>query len=124
MPRTSKYTAPLGRIITNNDANEINEHSRTHLASEGDLRWSEVVPPATGLTFAAVWDPEDGIVTFGGAGLSTSQEGGGSSPVDADSRSQVLTIDLMNTDVLVPQVLLWKAAQTALYFPTISLDSP
>lgn len=117
MPRTSKYTAPLGRIITNNDANEINEHSRTHLASEGDLRWSEVVPPATGLTFAAVWDPEDGIVTFGGAGLSTSQEGGGSSPVDADSRSQVLTIDLMNTDVLVPPSAALESGANSIIFP-------
>ena len=52
-----------------------------------DFRWSEVVQaPATALTFAALWDPEEGIVTFSGAEL-------GSPRYQALSRSQTLTID-------------------------------
>ncbi|EMD34582.1 hypothetical protein CERSUDRAFT_116747 [Gelatoporia subvermispora B] len=61
-------------------------------------RWSEVIPPHTALTFAAVWDPAEGMVTFSGAHLLDSEEDKGGretpAPRDAlDSQSQVLTID-------------------------------
>ena len=36
---------------------------------ENDHRWSEVVPESSALTFAAIWDPEEGIVAFSGAEL-------------------------------------------------------
>lgn len=76
-------------------------------------RWSEVIPPHTALTFAAIWDPDEGMVTFSGARLLDAadpavQAGSGiktpgtgmrhiavhDTPADAlDSQSQVLTID-------------------------------
>lgn len=36
---------------------------------DNSRRWSELVPPQTGLTFAALWDPEDGMITFSGCRL-------------------------------------------------------
>ena len=66
-------------------------------------RWSELVPPRTALTFAAIWDEEEGMVTFSGAHLLDSETDKGNSnkfandsPCDiafADDQSQVLTID-------------------------------
>ncbi|TFK81587.1 hypothetical protein K466DRAFT_333897 [Polyporus arcularius HHB13444] len=67
-------------------------------------RWSELVPPRSALTFAAIWDEEEGMVTFSGAGLLESAEGdkgkvdhlSADSPSDipyADDQSQILTID-------------------------------
>lgn len=71
-------------------------------------RWSELVPPRTALTFAAIWDPDEGMVTFSGARLldsETADKGNANaqdkgfahdSPCDvafADDQSQVLTID-------------------------------
>jgi hypothetical protein len=37
--------------------------------AEYSNRWSEVVPPHTALSFAALWDPEEGMVTFSGGQL-------------------------------------------------------
>ncbi|KAH8111338.1 hypothetical protein DFH11DRAFT_1794649 [Phellopilus nigrolimitatus] len=76
-----------------------NEHYK-----DVDLRWSEVVPPEAALTFGAVWDPEEGLVTFGSAELSASSTSEdncnrtSTSPKDAypDSRSQVLSVDFLN----------------------------
>ena len=65
-------------------------------------RWSELIPPRTALTFAAMWDPVEGIITFSGGKLLESdlleqidsRLQLGDSPRDAcDSQSQVLTID-------------------------------
>ncbi|KAI0747244.1 hypothetical protein C8Q80DRAFT_1104792 [Daedaleopsis nitida] len=64
-------------------------------------RWSELVPPRTALTFAAIWDPEEGMVTFSGARLLDSEtdksnKHANDSPSDvafADDQSQVLTFD-------------------------------
>ncbi|KAJ6462587.1 hypothetical protein C8R45DRAFT_527556 [Mycena sanguinolenta] len=67
----------------------------TSIASSDDHRWSEVVPPEGGLTFAVVWDPEQkDILTFSTPELSQSNHvQSPDSPTDAfDSRSQVLTI--------------------------------
>ncbi|KAI0646727.1 hypothetical protein C8Q79DRAFT_926603 [Trametes meyenii] len=62
-----------------------------------ERRWSELVPPHTALTFAAIWDDEQGMVTFSGAHLLDSCNDKGhhtSSPYDvADGQSQILTID-------------------------------
>ncbi|GBE89331.1 hypothetical protein SCP_1503390 [Sparassis crispa] len=67
-----------------------------------DHRWSEMVPPHTALTFAAVWDPLEGMITFSGAHLLDSASATGpnavasEAPRDAfDSQSQVLTIDAL-----------------------------
>jgi len=69
----------------------------TSIARSDDHRWSEVVPPDAGLTFAVVWDPEEkGILTFSTAELSECNDRAAQSPdspSDAyDNRSQVLTI--------------------------------
>ncbi|KAI0634648.1 hypothetical protein C8Q77DRAFT_1053865 [Trametes polyzona] len=69
--------------------------------AHAERRWSELVPPHSALTFAAIWDPEEGMVTFSGAHLldSCTDKGNGArgdSPYDVadpDSQSQVLTID-------------------------------
>ena len=69
-----------------------------------DRRWSELVPPRTALTFAAIWDEDEGMVTFSGAHLfdsETAEKGcpksmSSDSPCDvpfSDADSQVLTID-------------------------------
>ncbi|TCD62079.1 hypothetical protein EIP91_007501 [Steccherinum ochraceum] len=73
---------------------------------EDTHRWSELIPPQTALTFAAMYDPAEGIITFSGGSLleSGSTTSNASSPSkysqdtyaprDAyDSQSQVLTID-------------------------------
>ncbi|KAI1784645.1 hypothetical protein LXA43DRAFT_196117 [Ganoderma leucocontextum] len=69
-----------------------------------DRRWSELVPPRTALTFAAIWDEDEGMVTFSGAHLfdsETAEKGcpnrmTSDSPCDVpfgDGESQVLTIN-------------------------------
>ncbi|KAH8089877.1 hypothetical protein BXZ70DRAFT_494489 [Cristinia sonorae] len=74
---------------------------------EDTHRWSELIPPQTALTFAAMYDPNEGIITFSGGSLLESSDSGytsasspskysqdSDSPRDAyDSQSQVLTID-------------------------------
>ncbi|KAJ6537385.1 hypothetical protein DFH09DRAFT_1178113 [Mycena vulgaris] len=65
--------------------------SATSIACSDDHRWSEVVPPESGLTFAVVWDPEEeDILTFSSAGLTESFDQSPDSPSDA--YSQILTI--------------------------------
>ncbi|KAJ6545359.1 hypothetical protein B0H19DRAFT_1266807 [Mycena capillaripes] len=70
----------------------------TSIGCSDDHRWSEVVPPEAGLTFAVVWDPEEkDILTFSTAQLSEQDcdcdSQSPNSPSDAyDNRSQVLTI--------------------------------
>ncbi|KAJ6579782.1 hypothetical protein B0H10DRAFT_906726 [Mycena sp. CBHHK59/15] len=71
----------------------------TSIACSDSNRWSEVVPPESGLTFAVVWDPEEkDILTFSNAKLSESNlsdrdSNAPDSPSDAyDNRSQILTI--------------------------------
>ncbi|KAF9226024.1 hypothetical protein BS17DRAFT_776483 [Gyrodon lividus] len=68
-----------------------------------DHRWSEIVPPKTALTFAALWDPEDGMVTFSGAALleSESLTGIASRPdvFDDDNCSRVTSAD-RDTDTM------------------------
>ncbi|EIW51679.1 uncharacterized protein TRAVEDRAFT_75701 [Trametes versicolor FP-101664 SS1] len=65
--------------------------------THAERRWSELVPPHSALTFAAIWDPEEGMVTFSGAHLLDPpvDKGRIDSPYDVspDSQSQVLTID-------------------------------
>ncbi|KAG8216285.1 hypothetical protein J3R82DRAFT_6346 [Butyriboletus roseoflavus] len=58
-------------------------------------RWSEVVPPKTALTFAALWDPDEGMVTFSGAELLESESLSGTSPdaFDDDDESQLISVD-------------------------------
>ncbi|KAJ7800693.1 hypothetical protein B0H14DRAFT_2615959 [Mycena olivaceomarginata] len=76
----------------------------TSIAYSNDQRWSEVVPPDGGLTFAVVWDPEQkDILTFSTAELSESHADRNTlsldSPSDAyDNRSQVLTIGTSTVD--------------------------
>ncbi|KAG0697432.1 hypothetical protein DFH29DRAFT_151114 [Suillus ampliporus] len=67
-------------------------------ADSPDNQWS--VPPKSALTFAAVWDPEDGMVTFSGARLLDSTDeyessSGAITPPDVsdDDFSQVVTTD-------------------------------
>ncbi|KAJ8583420.1 hypothetical protein M405DRAFT_828668 [Rhizopogon salebrosus TDB-379] len=69
-------------------------------ADSPDNRWSDVVPPNSALTFAAVWDPKDGMVTFSGALLLDSSDeseysSGAITPPEIfdDDVSQVVTIE-------------------------------
>lgn len=59
-------------------------------------RWSELIPPHTALSFAAIWDPDEGMVTFSGGKLLDADlcEGPSDGPRDVqDGQSQVLTFD-------------------------------
>src|SRR5260370_7543035 len=42
-------------------------------SSQRQHRWSELVPPQTALTFVAMYDPADGLLTFSGAELLPSE---------------------------------------------------
>lgn len=69
------------------------------MAVDNARRWSEVVPPQTALSFAAIWDPDDGLVTFSGPELLNAPDTWSAStlrdlPLDAnEGRSQILTLD-------------------------------
>jgi len=67
-----------------------------------ERRWSELIPPHTALTFAAVWDPAEGMIVFSGAHLLDADCGHRAavhvddSPRDvSDNQSQALTLDLL-----------------------------
>ena len=64
-------------------------------ADSPDNRWSDVIPPDSALTFAAVWDPEDGMVTFSGAHLLNSSHEYESSPSNVfdDDVSQIVNVE-------------------------------
>ena len=69
-------------------------------SNHDERRWSEVFPPHTALTFAAVWDPVEGMITFSGAHLLDSEGGEHVTtrplPKDAlDNQSQAFTIDML-----------------------------
>lgn len=78
-------------------------HATLHVKEEEHHRWSEVIPPHTALSFAVIFEPDEGIVSFSGAQLLDAEpcpgKGGtrfamSDAPADAfDSQSQVLTID-------------------------------
>ena len=73
-----------------------NSSSNTSTNTAHLNRWSEVVPPKTALTFAALWDPEEGMVTFSGAELLESESlSGRSSHADMfdDDYSHFLSVD-------------------------------
>ncbi|KII91414.1 hypothetical protein PLICRDRAFT_173265 [Plicaturopsis crispa FD-325 SS-3] len=100
-PRSPRFPSPSVDSKGTSDRlfSPIEPSSRTTTPTTIDeQRWSQVVPPKSALTFAAVWDDEKGMVTFSGAKLlertpSTSTNTL-DSPTDAyDNRSQVLTID-------------------------------
>ncbi|KAG2089354.1 uncharacterized protein F5147DRAFT_780680 [Suillus discolor] len=54
-------------------------------------QWSPVVSPKSALTFAAVWDPDDGMVTFSGTHLLDSSD-------EYDSSSGAITPDVSDDD--------------------------
>ncbi|KAF9497662.1 hypothetical protein BDN71DRAFT_1444477 [Pleurotus eryngii] len=66
-------------------------------------RWSEVIPPDTGLTFAVIWDPEDGLLAFSGAELlgSPANYFPDSRPISPsetlDGQSQVITLKTLSS---------------------------
>ncbi|KAG1726024.1 uncharacterized protein EDB91DRAFT_1265092 [Suillus paluster] len=69
-------------------------------ADSPDDQWSSISPAKSALTFAAVWDPEDGMVTFSGARLLDSTDeyessSGAITPPDVsdDDFSQAVTVD-------------------------------
>ncbi|KAI0699033.1 hypothetical protein C8T65DRAFT_710057 [Cerioporus squamosus] len=67
------------------------ELSRPNFDTPAEHRWSELVPPRTALTFAAIWDEEEGMGDKGKLDHLSAD-----SPCDipyADDQSQVLTID-------------------------------
>ena len=84
-----------------------------------ERRWSEVFPPHTALTFAAVWDPVEGMITFSGAHLLDSDGGDGVAatrplPKDAvDSQSQALTIDMLLHHINNPSTQNVQSSQNA-----------
>ena len=66
--------------------------------SDDSHRWSQVIPPHTALGFAALWDPEEGMVTFSIGELLDSDTASAVTvrdiPRDAfDAQSTVFTLD-------------------------------
>jgi len=72
----------------------------TTVNSKEDHRWSDVVPPNSGLTFSAIWDSEEGMVAFSVSELQDSPDCKSANlPLDVhDDCSQILTI----TQSIVP----------------------
>ncbi|KAG6917483.1 hypothetical protein DXG01_002346 [Tephrocybe rancida] len=82
-------------FVGNGPPGHQNNDTTSTIASD-DKRWSEVVPPNAALTFAVVWDPEDGIVAFSGANLLNSHDAEGvllDSPTDVYRSSQLLPVE-------------------------------
>ena len=86
LPRfTSQFCLSLDNSPSNTSSNAA------HLN-----RWSEVVPPKTALTFAALWDPEEGMVTFSGVALLESEslsEKSRHPDIFDDDHSQYISVD-------------------------------
>ncbi|KIK81724.1 hypothetical protein PAXRUDRAFT_832660 [Paxillus rubicundulus Ve08.2h10] len=61
-----------------------------------DRRWTEIIPQKAALTFAALWDPEEGMVTFSGPALLESDSATGIAcrpdVFDDDCCSQVISV--------------------------------
>ncbi|KZT18571.1 hypothetical protein NEOLEDRAFT_1152553 [Neolentinus lepideus HHB14362 ss-1] len=78
-------------------------------------RWSDIIPPQTGLTFAAIWDPNDGMVTFSGPELQRFPEVDSDTKssidqpttVTLDGQSQILTIDRLAMTNTVQNSAVW-----------------
>ena len=96
-------------------------------------RWSDIIPPHGALTFAAMWDPEEGIITFSGGKLLDSDVCDGDihhthAPRDIqDGQSQVLTVDRLTlplpSSILVgPDGELRRAGAPTVTFATSALD--
>ncbi|KAN0136246.1 hypothetical protein V8E53_006106 [Lactarius tabidus] len=64
--RSSPYTSPSYYSSLPTPTSVAHDHQRQH-------RWSELVPPQTALTFVAMFDPSDGLLTFSGASLLPSE---------------------------------------------------
>ncbi|KAL4073609.1 hypothetical protein J3A83DRAFT_2577776 [Scleroderma citrinum] len=70
--------------------------STTPTPTDEEHRWSDVVPPKAALTFAALWDPDEGMITFSGARLLESDSNLSIAPhsgVYGDAASQVTSYD-------------------------------
>ncbi|KAF9237714.1 hypothetical protein BU15DRAFT_75706 [Melanogaster broomeanus] len=105
-PESGRQSAPFGMCSTRGRIKSYLslDTSRTTSSDEGsqDYRWSQIVPPKSALTFAALWDPEEGMVTFSGASLleCESLTGIASRPdVFDDDRLRVISAD-RDTDTL------------------------
>lgn len=72
---TRRQTPPSLTIRTSHASSEPSDStsSRTVMLHSTQHRWSELVPPQTALTFVAVYDPKDGLLTFSGASLLPSE---------------------------------------------------
>ncbi|KAH9166578.1 hypothetical protein EDB89DRAFT_212065 [Lactarius sanguifluus] len=64
--RTSSCSSPSFYSSLSTSTPVPQDHQRQH-------RWSELVPPQTALTFVAMYDPSDGLLTFSGASLLPSE---------------------------------------------------
>ncbi|KAH8981272.1 hypothetical protein EDB86DRAFT_3087201 [Lactarius hatsudake] len=64
--RTSSCSSPSFYSSLSTSTPVPQDHEQQH-------RWSELVPPQTALTFVAMYDPSDGLLTFSGASLLPSE---------------------------------------------------
>lgn len=58
--RTSQIFLPM---------DDASVYSTSTPSTEDEHRWSDIVSPKAALTFAALWDPDEGMITFSGARL-------------------------------------------------------
>ncbi|KAI0246343.1 hypothetical protein BJV78DRAFT_1286499 [Lactifluus subvellereus] len=77
--RAKAASTPPGLIINTGLAphTELSDSSSSRTAmprnNQRQHRWSELVPPQTALTFVAMFDPAEGLLTFSGASLLPSE---------------------------------------------------
>jgi len=89
--------------------------------TEDEHRWSDILSPKASLTFAALWDPDEGMLTFSGARLLESDTNPNPAPhsgVYGDAASQATSSDRGTDpapDGVAPRSSLHGAFRTFLY---------
>ncbi|TDL21936.1 hypothetical protein BD410DRAFT_803770 [Rickenella mellea] len=122
LPRP-RYISPLN-LSCDKKFGHIRDHPKDRIVnldsgiSVPDDRWSDIIPPETALTFAAIWDPDDGMITFTAADLfdmmkTPRPDKSVDSPSDIDERSsQVLTVDRVRL-LSAPPTAMFAAEKSA-----------
>ncbi|KAJ7092953.1 hypothetical protein B0H15DRAFT_833054 [Mycena belliarum] len=93
LPSSAASISSFQSFDTVRQATRTPSTAPSSLACPDDHRWSEVVPPDSGLTFAVIWDPDaEDLLTFSSAALSAPDCTSDSPDSPSDAYSQVLTI--------------------------------
>ncbi|KAI9462753.1 hypothetical protein F5148DRAFT_211408 [Russula earlei] len=76
-PKATSTTPALiiktGSATYASESSDRDSRTSVPLSKQRQHRWSELVPPQTALTFVAMYDPAEGLLTFSGASLLPSE---------------------------------------------------